>query len=218
MPNLNVRELDPPTISRQFDITRGTIRHVSDSLFERQTYMCVKLFNLFTLDLLSHFVTLLWILKRSQRRCSVRKGVLKKLDNFTGEHLCWSIFLIKLQAWGAKGLKDLKRDSNKGVFLWNLLIFKSTYFEEHLRTAASEYLVFVKNNFSLTISGNCLLFNPRALKMVQNGLNKSTMNSTNRNSLPGVFCKRGVFKNFAIIQRKTTVPVSLLIKLQASGM
>ena len=45
-------------------------------------------------------------------------GVLKNFANFTGEHLCWSLFFIKLQAWTPAAL--LKRDSNTGVFLWNL--------------------------------------------------------------------------------------------------
>ena len=34
----------------------------------------------------------------SHRRCSVEKGVYKNFVNFTGKHLCWSLFLIKLQA------------------------------------------------------------------------------------------------------------------------
>ena len=34
----------------------------------------------------------------------------------------------------------LKRDSNTGLFLWLLRNFKDTYFEKHLRTAASENL------------------------------------------------------------------------------
>ena len=42
----------------------------------------------------------------------------KNLANFTGKHLCWSLFLIKLKAWEPATL--LKRDSNTGVFLWNL--------------------------------------------------------------------------------------------------
>ena len=46
----------------------------------------------------------------SQRRCSVKKGVRKNFPNFTGKHLCWSLFL-------------LKRDSNTGIFLWNLRSF-----------------------------------------------------------------------------------------------
>ena len=34
---------------------------------------------------------------------------------------CWSLFLIKLQAW--KSVSLLKRDSNTVVFLWNLKTF-----------------------------------------------------------------------------------------------
>ena len=49
------------------------------------------------------------IKRSSHRRCSI-KSVLKNFANFTGKHLCWSLFLLKLQAY--------------------------TYFEEHLRTAA----------------------------------------------------------------------------------
>ena len=41
-------------------------------------------------------------------------GVLKNLLNFTGKHLCDSLFLIKSQAWPAH---LPKRDSSKGVFL-----------------------------------------------------------------------------------------------------
>ena len=59
-----------------------------------------------------------------------KKGVLKNLANFIGKHLCWSLFLIKLQSWRSGILS--KRDSN--TFLGNLLNFKKTYFVEHLRT------------------------------------------------------------------------------------
>ena len=34
-----------------------------------------------------------------EQRCSVEKGVLKDFVNFIEKHLCWSLFLIKLQAW-----------------------------------------------------------------------------------------------------------------------
>ena len=44
---------------------------------------------------------------------------------FTGEHLCWSLFLIKLQAFSPVFL--LKRDSNTGAFPW---IVRN--FEKHL--------------------------------------------------------------------------------------
>ena len=41
----------------------------------------------------------------------------KNFANFKGKHLCWSLFLIKLQAWTPAAL--LKRDPNTGAFLWN---------------------------------------------------------------------------------------------------
>ena len=37
--------------------------------------------------------------KSSHRRCSVKRGVIKNCANFTGKHLCWSLFLIKLQVF-----------------------------------------------------------------------------------------------------------------------
>ena len=66
-------------------------------------------------------------------------GVLKNFANFIGKHQCWSLFLIKLQAWRPATL--LKRDSNTGVFLWNLRNSK-----EHL---------FLQNT-----SGGCFWANP----------------------------------------------------------
>ena len=35
---------------------------------------------------------LLGLFRSSHRRCSVKKGVLKNFANFTGKHLCWSLF------------------------------------------------------------------------------------------------------------------------------
>ena len=48
---------------------------------------------------------LLGLFRSSHRRCSVKKGVLKKFGNFPGKHLCWSLFLIKLQAWACNFIK-----------------------------------------------------------------------------------------------------------------
>ena len=48
-------------------------------------------------------------------------GALKNFANFIGKHQCKSIFLIKLHAWAPATL--LERDSNTGVFLWNLRNF-----------------------------------------------------------------------------------------------
>ena len=48
-------------------------------------------------------------LRSSHRRCAVKKiSVPKNFANFTGKQLCWSLFLIKLQAWTL-----LKRTSAK---------------------------------------------------------------------------------------------------------
>ena len=62
------------------------------------------------------------------RRCSVKKSVLKNFGNFTGKHLCWSLFLIKLQAFRLVTLS--KRDSNTDVFLEICKTFKINYFKE----------------------------------------------------------------------------------------
>ena len=54
-----------------------------------------------------------------------KQAVLKNFAKFTGKQLYWSLFLI--QPWG----------SNTGVFPWKYCkIFKNSYFEEHLQTAA----------------------------------------------------------------------------------
>ena len=50
--------------------------------------------------------------------CFLNKFFCKTLLLFTGKHLCWSLFLIKLQASRLATL--LKRDSYTGVFLWIL--------------------------------------------------------------------------------------------------
>ena len=49
-------------------------------------------------------------------RCSIKRAVLKNFATFTGKQLCWSLFLIKLQALRSATL--LKRDSKTGVLLW----------------------------------------------------------------------------------------------------
>ena len=80
-------------------------------------------------------------------------GVLKNFANFTGEHLCWSLFLTKFftdfikntptQVFSCEICKifkntsfyrtppvaaSVKRDSNTGVYLWNLRNFWGHFF------------------------------------------------------------------------------------------
>ena len=80
------------------------------------------------------------ICRSSHRRYSVKKGVLKDFANFTGKHLCRSLFLIKLQAFRPANL--LKRYFNTGNFLWNLRNFYEHLFWRTSTLAASRYFSF----------------------------------------------------------------------------
>ena len=61
------------------------------------------------------FLKMLNIGRSSRSQMFFKVGVFKPYTNFTGKQLCWSLYLIKLQAFRAVIL--LKRDSNTGVFL-----------------------------------------------------------------------------------------------------
>ena len=82
---------------------------------------------------------------RSSRSMFFRIGVLKNFAMFTGKNLCWSLFLIKLQAWKPAIL--FKRDSKIGIFLWNLEKFflRTPFFTEHIRWL----LLKISHEFSL---------------------------------------------------------------------
>ena len=61
----------------------------------------------------------------------IKIGHLKNFANFTEKHLCWSLFLIKLQAFRPVTL--LKRKPNQ-VFSCEICeMFKNTFFTEHIR-------------------------------------------------------------------------------------
>ena len=55
--------------------------------------------------------------ERNYRSCHsqifFKIGVYKNFESFTGKHLCWSLFLIKLQTWRPATL--LRRDYNTGA-------------------------------------------------------------------------------------------------------
>ena len=70
----------------------------------------------------------LWWNQKLPRKVFYKKAVLKNFATVTGKHLCWSLFLIKLQIFRL----DSKKDSNTGVLLWICKIFKNSFFEEHL--------------------------------------------------------------------------------------
>ena len=85
------------------------------------------------------------LLRSSHWRCSINKAVLKNFVIFIEKHLCWSLFLPKLQALRPATL--LEKDSNTGVFLWIKGKFK-----EHLiwRTSANSYFLLLR---VISISG-----------------------------------------------------------------
>ena len=56
-------------------------------------------------------------------------GVFWNFTVFTGKHLCWSLFLIRLHAWRPTVL--LKRCTSAGFFLEYYKIFKNCFFVEY---------------------------------------------------------------------------------------
>ena len=78
---------------------------------------------------------LLSLFRSSHRKCSVKKSVLKNFTNFTGKHLCWSLFLISLQVFGPA---TLLKYTPTLMFSYEICkTFKNTYFEKHLQKTAS---------------------------------------------------------------------------------
>ena len=76
-------------------------------------------------------------------------GALKNFAMFAVKYLCWSFFLIMLQAF--MSAISLKRDSNIGVFLWNL----RNLFYRTLQVAASGIILWTLS-LSLSLSLYCI--------------------------------------------------------------
>ena len=77
-------------------------------------------------------------------RCSIQKAVFKNLAIFIGKRLCWSLFSLKLFQYNSCEYCE---------------IFKNTYFEEHLRTAASEYRQEWRTTFACWTGWNGVRYN-----------------------------------------------------------
>ena len=60
----------------------------------------------------------------------MKEAALKDFTIFTGKHLCWSLFLIKLQLYEKETLTQLFSSEY-------CKIFQNIYFEEHLPMANS---------------------------------------------------------------------------------
>ena len=69
--------------------------------------------------------------RNSHQRCSIRKGVLKNLAEFTGKHLYQSLFFYKVADIRPATLFK-KGDPGTGEFLWILLNFKEHLFHRRL--------------------------------------------------------------------------------------
>ena len=69
------------------------------------------------------------------QRYSIKKVDLENSKILTGKHLCWSLFLIKLQTFRSVTL--LKKDPSQVFSCEFCRNFKNIHFEEHLRTVAS---------------------------------------------------------------------------------
>ena len=82
-------------------------------------------------------------LKSSRSQMFFKIGALKHFVNSTGKHLCWNLFLIKLQARPAT---LLKRDSNTGVSLWTLQKFLQNLFYRTSPVAASDPFITLQGN------------------------------------------------------------------------
>ena len=69
--------------------------------------------------------------------CSIKISVLKNLANFTGKHLCQSLFFNKVA--GVRPATLLKKTLAQVFSSEFCEIFKSTYFHETSPVAASVY-------------------------------------------------------------------------------
>ena len=56
--------------------------------------------------------------RSSRSQMFFKMGVPKNFAIFTKKHMCWNLFLLRLQPWRPTTL--LKKDSNTGIFLWIL--------------------------------------------------------------------------------------------------
>ena len=67
-----------------------------------------------------------------QKQMFFKMGILKNLANFTGKHLCWSLFLIKLQAFQACNF--IKKRLQHRCFPMKFAKFiRTPFLKEHLR-------------------------------------------------------------------------------------
>ena len=84
---------------------------------------------------LSDYIFLVFYQQKQPPEVFCKKVALKNFAIFTGKHLCWNLFLIKLQAFRSPGLKLYQRGSPTQVFFCEYC--ENIHFEKHLRMDAS---------------------------------------------------------------------------------
>ena len=128
----------------------------------------------------------------------LKKGFLKIFANFTRNHLCWSLFLIKLQALRPATL--LKSDSNTAVFLWNLQKNLRTL---NLKNICEQLLLTLESTRKEQSKGPSKLWTVAAEARI----------AIVRRSCRRVFYKKDVFKEFAKFAGKQSCRSFVLILL-----
>ena len=76
------------------------------------------------------------IVRSSNQRSSVKKGVIRNIAKFTGKHLCQSLFFNKVAGLRPTTLFK-EKDSGTGVFLWILKFLKTPFLLNTSRIASS---------------------------------------------------------------------------------
>ena len=94
-------------------------------------------------------------LRRSHRRCSIKKGVLRNFAKFTGKHLCQSFFLNKLQA---RPVTLLRKRLWHRCFLVNFAKFLRTPSLRNTFGRLLSDLYFFQKFFKLSKNLHCFLF------------------------------------------------------------
>ena len=95
--------------------------------------------------------------KSSHRNCFIKIGFLKNFAILTGNHLCWSLFLIKLLVFRPPTVLV------QVVFLWILWNFKNTYFEDH--PAYSCFWLGIQKTFVFSFWKNVFYWNQIFLRL-----------------------------------------------------
>ena len=114
------------------------LNHSYWKLFPRHSFHKILTFSVFVLEegytKAGLKVAGISLCRSSHQKCSVKKGVLRNVAKFTGNHLCQSIFFNKV----AGACNFIKKETLAQVFSCEFCeISKNTFFTEHVWATAS---------------------------------------------------------------------------------